>query len=318
MLIIPKNIIQVLCQKKIIKHSTSNVYRYFKTSTYFAAGSSQKTSPEEDEERQQEQKQRYKEEAPKTIAVRGLFNEVDDKTKTTYLEMLKIFENRDVHRRGHVEFIYAALRSMENYNVHTDLQVYKALLDVMPKGKFIPNNMFQAEFMHFPKQQQCIIDLLEQMEDNGVMPDAEMESMLINVFGKRGHPVRKYWRMMYWMPKFKNLSPWLLPNPVPNETLELAKMAMERMCTVDLQSKIQIYQTSDVKSALDDTWVISGQSKEQIRLLDKHDQLKSLHIEGPFLIWLRNKSINYFTLRGDPAPKTEVVEEVDIDGLFYL
>ena len=31
----------------------------------------------------------------------------------------------------------------------------------------IPTNVFQAEFMHYPKQQQCAIDLLEKMEDNG-------------------------------------------------------------------------------------------------------------------------------------------------------
>lgn len=57
---------------------------------------------------------------------------------------------------------------MEDYGVEKDLQVYKALIDVMPKGKFLPQNIFQAEFMHYPKQQQCIIDLLEQMEDNGL------------------------------------------------------------------------------------------------------------------------------------------------------
>jgi signaling intermediate in Toll pathway protein len=38
-----------------------------------------------------------------------------------------------------------------------------------------------------------------------------------------------------------------------------------------------------------------------------------LHIEGPYLIWLRNKSINYFVLRGEPKPPLEE-EEVDIDG----
>jgi hypothetical protein len=76
----------------------------------------------------------------------------------------------------------------------------------------------------------------------GVIPDPEMESLLINIFGRRGHPVRKYWRMMYWMPKFKNISPWPLPNPVPNDSLELAKLALERMNSVDLQSKVSVYQ----------------------------------------------------------------------------
>lgn len=46
-------------------------------------------------------------------------------------------------------------------------QVYKKLLDLFPKGKMIPTNVFQVEFMHYPKQQQCAIDCLEQMETNG-------------------------------------------------------------------------------------------------------------------------------------------------------
>lgn len=99
--------------------------------------------------------------------VRLNFKEMENKTKDTYLDMIKIFINRDIHRRGHVEFINSALKYMELYGVHKDLAVYKALVDVLPKGKFIPQNIIQSEFMHYPKQQQCAIELLEQMEDNG-------------------------------------------------------------------------------------------------------------------------------------------------------
>ncbi|ALC46159.1 ECSIT [Drosophila busckii] len=232
-------------------------------------------------------------------AARNPFAIAQEKTKNTYLTMVEIFMERDIHRRNHVEFIYAALKHMADFGVEHDLEVYKALINVMPKGKFIPKNIFQAEFMHYPKQQQCIIDLLEQMEDNGVMPDYEMEAMLLNVFGQRGHPLRKYWRMMYWMPKFKNLSPWPLPDPVPDDTLEIAKLAVERMCTVDLRSKIDVLETSELKDALDDTWIVSGMSPEQSKLLREHSKQKALYIEGPFNMWIRNRRINYFTLRAD-------------------
>jgi signaling intermediate in Toll pathway protein len=77
---------------------------------------------------------------------------------------------------------------------------------------------------------------------SGVMPDTEMEDMLVNVFGKKGHAVRKYQRMMYWMPKFKNLSPWALPNPVPDDSFELARLALQRIGSVDLQMRIEVYQ----------------------------------------------------------------------------
>lgn len=146
-----------------------------------------------------------------------------------------------------------------------------------------------------------------------------MEDMLLNIFGRRGHPVRKFWRMMYWMPKFKNLSPWVVPNPPPNEAFDLAKLAVERMCSVDLQSTIQSYQTSDVESAIDDTWIVGGQSPTQKELLRKHDKNFAVYIEGPSLIWLRNKSISYFILRGDPRQENlpELTHE-DLDDVTNI
>jgi len=254
--------------------------------------------------------------AENTLVTKDFFENIKDKSKETFLDMIHIFESKGIHRRGHVEFIYAALRHMEQFGVHKDLEVYKSLIDVLPKGKFIPTNIFQAEFQHYPKQQQCIIDLLDQMEENGVMPDPDMENMLINIFGRRGHPVRKYWRMMYWMPKFKNISPWPLPNPVPSTSLELAKLALERMSSIDLQSKVSVYQTSDIKDSVDDTWIVSAQSPVQRELLDVHPYDVSIYVEGAFRIWLRNASVSYFILRADPRPKPHMPTQ-DLDGLSY-
>lgn len=66
--------------------------------------------------------------------------------------------------------------------------------------------------------------------------------MLLNVFGNKGIPLRKYWRMMYWMPKFKRMSPWPLPVEIPDSALELAKLALARISSVDLQSQVSVYQ----------------------------------------------------------------------------
>lgn len=122
----------------------------------------EKTDPDE-----QKKREKHEQFVQSAMILKGSFESAPNKDKSTYLEMIKVFEGKNVHRRNHVEFIYAALKNMESYGVLKDLQVYKALVDVMPKGKMIPTNIFQAEFMHYPKQQQCIIDLLEQMEDNG-------------------------------------------------------------------------------------------------------------------------------------------------------
>lgn len=239
------------------------------------------------------------------------FENVGDKNRSTYLDLVRIFESKSIHRRNHVEFIYAALRNMESFNVQRDIEVYKALMNVLPKGKFIPTNIIQAEFMHYPKQQQVIIDLLEQMEDNAVIPDHEMQDILVNTFGRRGHPVLKYWRMLYWMPKFKNLSPWLLPDPVPDDAQELARLAIERMGTVDLQTEVRLYDSGDAEGAIDRTWIWSGMSAEQRALLRSHGERVPLRVEGPYVIWLRNRQVYYFTLRGDMA---EVETDREEDG----
>lgn len=247
----------------------------------------------------------------------GTFEGITVKNRSAFVQAVRIFETRSVHRRNHVEFIYAALRNMESFGVHRDIEVYKALMNVLPKGKYIPTNIIQAEFQHYPKQQQVIVDLLEQMEDNAVIPDHEMQDILVNTFGRRGHPVLKYWRMLYWMPKFKNSSPWLLPDPVPEDVQELARLAVERMCSVDLQSEVRVYDSADVEGAIDRTWIVSGMSAEQRELLQRHGDRVPLRVEGPFVIWLRHRQVHYFTLRGDAAAKVEDERsgaDVDVDG----
>lgn len=250
------------------------------------------------------------------IAKLDSFASVDDKNKDTYLEMVRIYKGREKYRRGHVEFIYAALKYMKEYGVDKDLETYKALIDVMPKGKFVPQNIIQAEFQHYPKQQQCIIDLLEQMEENGVIPDTEMELQLVNIFGMRSHPVKRYQRMMYWMSKFKHASPFPLPNPVPNDALELAKLAIQQITGVDITTKISVLQTEDVEDSLDKTWIVSGQSDEQRSLLSNHPKTKPVFVEGPYIVWLRNVTVTYFVLRGDLIPQK--LPEIDPDDVSHL
>lgn len=120
------------------------------------------------------------------------------------------------------------------------------------------------------------------------MPDAELRDLIQNIFGERSHPMYKLWRMMYWMPKFKHLSPWLLPDPVPEDSLELAKLAVRQMCSVDVESAIEVFDTEKVEHSLDKTWIVNGQSPEQKKLLSNHAVESPLKIEGPFDVWLRN------------------------------
>ena len=90
------------------------------------------------------------------------------KSRETYKKAIQIYTQRgDKYHRGHVEFIYAAMGRMKEFGVEKDLEMYKMLVEVFPKGKMIAQTVWQVEFMHYPKQQQCCIDLLDQLEDNG-------------------------------------------------------------------------------------------------------------------------------------------------------
>nr|CAB3515614.1 unnamed protein product [Spodoptera littoralis] len=168
--------------------------------------------------------------------------------------------------------------------------------------------------MHYPKQQQCAVDLLEQMEDNKVMPDTEMEQMLLNIFGARGIPLRKFWRMMYWMPKFRNLSPWYLPEQLPNDTTELAKLAIQRITSVDQIPKLKSGRRN--RSFIRQDLGVSAQSEAQKILLADQPTDDPLVVKGPFNIYLREQVVNYFLLIGKTRP--EIKDNTDPDDVSNI
>ena len=256
----------------------------------------------------------------------GLFEELAAKRtadKLTYCSAIQMYVTKEsVYRRGHVEFIYAAMQSMEKFGVHRDLSVYKALLEVFPKEKMVPGSVWQVEFMHYPKQQQCAIDLMDQMEDFGVIPDHDFGVRLKNVFGTDAHAFRKYRRMMYWMPKFKHANPYPVPVELPNDALSLALLALRRMA-VDRENKISVWNSTEQDpEAKEETFIASAQSVIQQDLIRKHNPSTPLFVEGGYTCWLRHKSAVYFILRADPDLKfLEAVRQAQKDlqndsGLF--
>lgn len=173
------------------------------------------------------------------------FQQQEIKSRENFICLIENFEASNPTRRGHVEFIYACLRNMDDFGLEKDKEIYKKIMNIFPKEKMIPKNELQIEFMHFPWQQQCAVDVLCKMEDNGVIPDKDFQYILMQTFGYRSIPIRKFYRMMYWMPKFKHASPFPLPNPVPDDTLELAVLALKRITSVDAQTNVNVYQVSD-------------------------------------------------------------------------
>lgn len=231
-------------------------------------------------------------------------------------------------RQNHVDIIYVALKNLKSVRLDKDLEVYKKILNILPKGKMIPRNIIQAEFQHYPKQQQCAIDLLEQMEDNGVIPDPEMETMLLNIFGKRGYPLRKYWRMMYWMPKFKNSSPFPLDSEflkkfpgnadyrseVQDDSQEdeylnqLALLTLKRIAGVDLT--VEYHQKFNRYSY--------SLAPNQVEMFNGFPTEKwSFTVEGPYHTWYHHHLVEYFLLKGtslESEKREEVLSDDDGEG----
>lgn len=225
---------------------------------------------------------------------RWMFNEaVDiyiDKTETPQASGL---------RRGHIEFIYQALDRMKDLGVHRELACYKALVQVFPPGMMVPKTAWQVEFYHYPKQQNCCLQILEKMEDNNVVPDQEMRDLLEARFGKRGHVVRKYRRMAYWMRKFRNANPYKLPHYLPLDPLELAILALKKM-SVDLENEIKVYKVGSEDNQI---FIASAQSPLQRDMIRTYSEDVPLYVEGGFPVWLRDKCLTYFILRADSDPK---------------
>lgn len=251
----------------------------------------------------------------KSLVQDDLFERVakKNKTKATFNRVVDVFTKQDVRRRGHVEFIYAALKKMPEFGVEKDITVYNKLLDVFPKEVFVPRNFIQRMFNHYPRQQECGVQVLEQMENYGVMPNVETKVLLLQIFGTKGHPVRKYQRLMYWMPKFKHANPYPVPHELPEDPIDLAKFSLKRIAD-DLDARVTVYQmpcTDVTESGQEITLphIIGIQSPSQMELLAKHNPNRPVFVEGPFPLWLRKTCVYYYLLRAEPTPPEEQVEE---------
>ncbi|XP_061135329.1 evolutionarily conserved signaling intermediate in Toll pathway, mitochondrial isoform X2 [Syngnathus typhle] len=226
-----------------------------------------------------------------TAVARDPFAGAEHKSKASFAEALRAFAEADVRRRGHVEFIYAALMKMPEFGVERDLAVYNQLLDVFPKEVFVPRNFIQRMFNHYPRQQECAVQLLEQMENYGVMPNVETKVLLVRIFGDKGHP------------------------RLPEDPVELARFSLKRIAD-DLDARVTVYQTArtDVSQSGGEQTaaaphIVGIQSPEQMGLLGEHDPDRPVLVEGPFPLWLRKTCVHYYVLRAEPAPPEERAEE---------
>lgn len=230
-----------------------------------------------------------------------------EQDKAGFLRAVRSFGEQSVRKRGHVDFIYLALRKMPEFGVERDLSVYNLLLDVFPKEVFRPRNIIQRIFVHYPRQQECGIAVLEQMERHGVMPNTETEFLLTQIFGRISYPMLKFLRMKLWLTRFKNINPYPVPRDLPQDPLDLAKLSLRHM-EPDLSAKVTVYQMSLPRDSTgtDATQphIVGIQSPDQQAALARHNPSKPVYVEGPFPLWLRNTCVYYHILRADlPLPE---------------
>ncbi|CAK6445484.1 unnamed protein product [Pipistrellus nathusii] len=242
--------------------------------------------------------------------------------KASFVQAVQNFGQHNVHKRGHVDFIYLALRKMRDYGVERDLAVYNLLLDIFPKEVFQPRNIFQKIFIHYPRQQECGLAVLEQMESHGVMPNKETEFLLLQIFGRKSYPMLKFVRMKLWFTRFKNVNPFPVPRDLPTDPVDLATLGLRRI-EPDLSAKVTIYQMASSRDSTGtadppEQHIVGIQSPDQQAALARHNPARPIFVEGPFSLWLRDKCVYYHILRADLEPPEErEVEEIQEEWNLY-
>ncbi|KAG1669354.1 Evolutionarily conserved signaling intermediate in Toll pathway, mitochondrial [Nymphon striatum] len=216
--------------------------------------------------------------------------------------LIDTFDQQDPTRRGILTFIENALQHLEEFGVHRDLETYKKLMDLYPKGKLIPETTIQRAFIHYPEHQNSGISILDEMEWNKVSPDNELFDLVINVFGRWSLPYLRIGAMMYWFSKFNNVTPFPIPKNLPSDIVDLTKICFKHMASVDLQTEIEVFQAEDLKDSIDHTWIVSAQSPKQRELIEKHPPSEPMYVEGPYMKWVDRTCINYFVLRANCRP----------------
>ncbi|KAF1758115.1 hypothetical protein GCK72_014573 [Caenorhabditis remanei] len=236
------------------------------------------------------------------VHVEKQFEAIEPKKRDKDAFMAAIATFKEKRGRTHVEFINTALKYVKDYGVHKDLETYKSLLDVFPKGKMIPQTVFQKVFLHYPQQQNCAVKVLDEMEWHGVQPDKEIHDIVVNAFGEWNFATKKVKRMLYWMPKLKHSNKYLDRRSVEGRSLtpsELAGIAL-KMMNRDPATSISLLKFSD--SDPKDKWLATAQSPSQQRLLSELSRGEEVFVDSG-LVYVHDNKVPFISLTGSAKLK---------------
>lgn len=198
-------------------------------------------------------------------------------------------------RMSYVDFIDESLSKLKELGVDKEINSYKELLRVFPPGKYHPKSIGDIGMFSAP-QQLCGIRILTHMEIAGVKPDKEMEILVERAFSRHSQVWLKICRMNYWTMKGRNLDPYPIPEKLPDNPKELAKIAIERMVD-DPRTRMIIGDASSIANSKDKTWIIYSQSPVQSEIIEKLDEKSVLYIEDCGLTYVGENYLSYFALK---------------------
>ena len=161
---------------------------------------------------------------------------------------LQEFVVRDKHRRTHLKFISIALERVDEFGIQKDIQIYKDMLDLFPKGRFVNRTLFDALWPRRTPQMELALKILQKMEDEGIRPDDEVHELLLQIFGRASYPLQKCRRMVYWFDRYENIDPYRLKSS-PSNPVELSKIALKQMDKDGTISEHKVYTSVVIQSA---------------------------------------------------------------------
>lgn len=204
-------------------------------------------------------------------------------------------EGKFVPRISYIDFIDEALERVKILGKHRDLETYKELLKVFPPGKYCPSSEWDLGLFHAP-QQLSGLRILNQMDIYSVIPDKEVERLVVDRFSIHSQVWLKCTRMNFWFQKARNLDPNPLPEVTPKKTYEIAKVALVRMLE-DQKSLVTVTNTSSLPDVVDKTWIVYSQSPAQKGIIEKLEENALLYLEDGGLVWVKDKYLSFYVLK---------------------
>ncbi|XP_031557696.1 evolutionarily conserved signaling intermediate in Toll pathway, mitochondrial-like [Actinia tenebrosa] len=232
------------------------------------------------------------------------------KTRENFIEVLEAFTKDNQPRRGHMELLKTSLEYMEKFGLEGDLEAYNAMLNVFPRERFKNRTLFDAIWPKMHPQVDLALEILTKMEENVIKPSLETYDLCEEIYGRASQPVQKCRRLAFWLTKLEEMFPHPLPHVLPEDEVELSKLALERMTKDPIP--ILIYQEGNEEKGID--FIVGSQTLNQRSILESYDAEKPVYVEGPHFVWIRRLKRHFYTLRSHGCEGKEEEDLEDGEG----